>query len=66
MAQPTPTDIAAGRTVGALLGTVTNLSGVFSFIPTPTGLLVQETGKVVEGYVAMSHLDYARIRDGVT
>ena len=44
-ARPTPEDIAAGRTVGAQLGIITNNDGVFSFIPTPNGILVQETGK---------------------
>lgn len=44
-AQPTPADIAAGRTVGALLGIVTSVGGIFTFTPTPTGILVQETGK---------------------
>src|SRR3954451_8210924 len=44
-ALPTPADLAAGRFVGAQLGVVTNNDGVFSFIPTPTGILVQETGK---------------------
>jgi hypothetical protein len=44
-APPTPEDVAAGRLVGAQLGIVTNNDGVFSFIPTPTGILVQETGK---------------------
>ena len=44
-ARPTPEDIAAGRLVGAQLGIVTNNDGVFSFIPTPNGILVQETGK---------------------
>ena len=44
-ALPTAADVAAGRVVGALLMTVTNNDGVFSFIPTPTGILIQETGK---------------------
>ena len=44
-ALPTPEDLAAGRLVGAQLGIVTNNDGVFSFIPTPLGILVQETGK---------------------
>ena len=44
-ALPTAADLAAGRVVGALLGTVTNNDGIYSFIPTPTGVLVQETGK---------------------
>lgn len=46
-APPTPADLAAGQTVGALLGVVTNSTGVFFFNPTPTGVLVQETGKSV-------------------
>jgi hypothetical protein len=44
-ALPTATDLAAGRFVGVLLGSVTNYSGTYSFTPTPTGLLVEETGK---------------------
>ncbi|MGI8524992.1 MAG: tandem-95 repeat protein [Pseudolabrys sp.] len=46
-ALPTQADIAAGKTVGALLGTVTSNSGVFTFNPTPTGVLVQEIAKDV-------------------
>jgi Ca2+-binding RTX toxin-like protein len=44
-ARPTSADLAAGRVVGALLGAVTSNDGIYSFIPTPTGILVQETGK---------------------
>src|SRR4029079_15411967 len=44
-AQPSAADIAAGRSVGVLLGTVTSVGGLFTFTPTPTGILVQETGK---------------------
>ena len=44
-ARPTAADVAAGRVVGTLLGTVTSNDGIYSFIPTPTGILVQETGK---------------------
>ncbi len=46
-ALPTQDDLAAGKTVGALLGVVTNNSGVFTFNPTPTGVIVQETSKDV-------------------
>jgi hypothetical protein len=46
-APPSAADLAAGHSVGALLGVVTNSTGVFYFNPTPTGVLVQETGKTV-------------------
>jgi VCBS repeat-containing protein len=44
-ALPTPADLAAGNAVGALLGTVTSNNGVFTFNPTPAGVVVQETAK---------------------
>ena len=44
-ALPTQADLSAGKTVGALLGVVTNNSGMFNFAPTPAGVVASETAK---------------------